>query len=529
MALSQKGPPEGHVYGRNRFDAHPNYVAYMRSIVEHPRYADMPGAVSPDGRINWQVSSGRSTTFYKHYVARCEWWRDMADDLGLPGKGSDQDRFTIAARTIHPTGYRACRICGQDKSVGYFYLNARFAKNLNKFVGADLFERGLAIDEALDALLAGGFAEQGEELFRSRFPERANAFDEFGFSVTAFQHTIAIRSHWLSPGYMGNPPDRLDGFHDYCLHCRAEHDPGRSPANLRTYAHDRRAFEWWAEGDWGLADALFNSAGPGVCSSCRRPVERVSPDHVGPLACGFKQLPYFVPLCPPCNSSKNRRMSARDVERLLNLEAQTGVSVAGWQIRGLWDAHKDDISTDSQATALSAETRALQDTYLRVLHGLLLAGQARFLRSLLHPEYALYDHVFEGLDPAKLTFTGVRTERADSAGHRSLACRSVRIAFEALRLYAAKDVDARTLRKTFAGVDVDLVAKVLIRARTLPSCDLDDRWNRAVEPGLAAHEAESRIEEILFDETYASASADLASHLQDLFEQAGRTADVRLA
>ena len=63
-----------------------------------------------------------------------------------------------------------------------------------------------------------------------------------------------------------------------------------------SYNHDRRSFEWWAEGNWALADALYNKAGPGYCHypGCNKKLDRVSPDHVGPLACGFKQLP---PIC----------------------------------------------------------------------------------------------------------------------------------------------------------------------------------------------------------------------------------------
>jgi hypothetical protein len=161
---------ESHRYGRGQFDAHPDYIAYMRTVVEHSAYAGMPNAVSDDGRINWQVSSGRSTSFYKYYDARFEWWVAKADSLGLPGKSNEQDRFTIAARQIHPTGWRACRLCGEDKNVGYYYLNALLAKRLNKLVGSDVFERGLPIDEVIDALTAEGVWEAAEELLRELFP-----------------------------------------------------------------------------------------------------------------------------------------------------------------------------------------------------------------------------------------------------------------------------------------------------------------------------------------------------------------------
>lgn len=109
---------------------------------------------------------------------------------------------------------------------------------------------------------------------------------------------------------MGDCPHRLDGIHDYCLRCRKKNDPGKSDENMRTYNHDRRAFMWWAEGDWKIADALYNSAGPGTCVNCGKTVKKISPDHVGPLACGFQQNSFFEPLCDRCNSAKNRRFTS---------------------------------------------------------------------------------------------------------------------------------------------------------------------------------------------------------------------------
>src|SRR5688572_17994426 len=100
----------------------------MEMIVAHPTYAGIPGAVSDDGKVQCQVSSGRSTSFNKHYKGRWEWWEAKADNLRLPGQGNDQERFTIAARRIHPTGYRVCLVCGEEKNVGYFYLNVPLAK-----------------------------------------------------------------------------------------------------------------------------------------------------------------------------------------------------------------------------------------------------------------------------------------------------------------------------------------------------------------------------------------------------------------
>ena len=72
-------------YGRGKFEAHSNYLEYMEMIVNHPNYVGMPNARSEDGHINWQVSSGKTTSFYKFYQERFSWWIAKADSLGLPG------------------------------------------------------------------------------------------------------------------------------------------------------------------------------------------------------------------------------------------------------------------------------------------------------------------------------------------------------------------------------------------------------------------------------------------------------------
>ncbi len=269
----------------------------MEMIVADPAYKEMPGAVSADGRISWQVSSGQTTSFHKHYDARVKWWSKKADGLGLPGKGKEKERFSIAARRIHPTGYRPCRLCGEDRNVGYFYLNGRLAARLNALGDERVFERGQSISDSLkelEALDREGGTDRVAAM-RKLFPEREDAFKELGMSREAFERTNHLRSVWLSPGYMANPPDRLDGFHDYCLHCRGQHDPGRSVENLRSYQHDRRAFQWWAEGDWALADALFNAAGPGSCSICGASVDRVSP---GPCRTTVMRVQATAVVCP---------------------------------------------------------------------------------------------------------------------------------------------------------------------------------------------------------------------------------------
>lgn len=419
-------------YGRGTFEAHEKYIQYMKMVVNHPNFAGMPNAVGPDGRINWQVSSGKSTSFYKDYLARTAWWKLKADALGLPGVGKSEDRFTIAARLINPTGYRPCRLCGEELNVGYFYLSAHGAKTVGRGVSGPVAKWDPISQVVRDA------PQEDRRYIEAVFPERAQVFHELGVTVEAFEAANSIRTRLLSPGYMGNPPDRLDGFHDYCLFCRGTKDPGRSVENLRSYAQDRRAFEYWADGNWAMAQDLYNLAGPGSCRVCGKGLPRVSPDHVGPLACGFAQIPLFEPLCGAHNSSKQRRLTADDVRRLIAYEEESGTSVMSWYSREFWNSRKWEAVDDDSAVELSNELRSRQDIYLRILEILRRNGLYSYLRSLLSPENALEQHDFVDLDPGTFRYREVVTKPDQSNFRQSLARRSVRIGLESLIDYVAK-------------------------------------------------------------------------------------------
>lgn len=432
-------------YGRGKFEPPKSYVEYINMIADSPVYESLPAIREEDGKINWQCSSGKTTSFYKYFEGRFRWWVNKADELGIPGVENSDDRLTIAARIIHPTKKKGCLVCGQERYVGYMYMNANFAKSWNNLVGKQLFEKTMLVYEAVPLLVREIGLEAARDEILNSFPEKANDISLFdaGDYEQFFSRSQHIRSTKLSPGYMGDCPDRLDGIHDYCTFCRKRNDPGRSDENMRTYNHDRRAFMWWAEGDWKIADALYNSATSGTCVNCGRKVKKISPDHVGPLSCGFQQNAFFEPLCGRCNSAKNRRFTFDNVISLIDYEKHTGESVASWQVRSLWDMAKEEMQDDLTVKTLSNYMRAMQDYYLRTLNHIATKGHYEFLSTYLHPEYANYAIKFSGLDTSTLTFERVEKKYQPTNGTRSLAARSVRIAYEELAEYCAKPTAKR--------------------------------------------------------------------------------------
>lgn len=516
-------------YGRGKFTAHPNYIQYMDDIVKHPNFEGMPNAVSENGKINWQVSSGKSTSFYKYYLERFDWWVNKADKLKVAGSGNSDDRFSITARLISPTGYRPCRLCGKSQNVGYFYLNHVFASYLNRDTKTSLFSKKMPIDEVIKIL--GGIENQEEtaERFVKIFPERAKFFKQDGFSKLAFEKSNYIRSNYLSPGFMCNPPDRLDGFHDYCHLCRATQDPGRSPENMKSYLHDRRVFELWSEGDWLVADALYNSAGPGKCYICGKKVKKISPDHVGPLACGFKQLPLFLPTCGPCNSSKNRRMFFTDIQILIDYEKQTGESVASWQVRPLWDKYKTLVKNDRDAKELSDYMRGLQDYYLRTLYSLFENGYSEFLVTLLHPEFALFKVDFNGLDSSTLKFESYTKEAIDTKLRNSLSNRVIRIAFEELLIYQEKSIVDRKVRKFYIdnfSKEIEEVVKVAKQIKPTTNTKL---WDAAMKEESSKEKREKDIAKLRTNIIDQKMYADLTAKLHQIFSTLGDSTEIPLS
>ncbi len=503
----------------------------MQDVVNSAAFEDMPNAVS-NGRINWQVSSGKSTSFYEYYLARWDWWERKADSLALPGRGNENERFTIAARIINPTGYRACRLCGEDWNVGYFYLNDRFYKKLKKIYSNGSFFKWQPIDSALHELRKRFDNDQIAALLNNFFPERQEFFNRYGYTKEAFERSSHINSKaWLTPGYMGNPPDRLDGFHDYHFECRKSNDPGRFEANMKTYNHDRRSFEYWAEGNWMLADTLYNLAGVGKCLDCPDGHEtiKVSPDHIGPISCGFKQMAFFKPLCSTHNSSKNRRFTYYDTLLLRDKEKELGESVASFQIQKHWDIYKHKVKNDEDTKVLSNSLRSLQDAYFRTLMLLWEHGYVRFISTLLSPQFAFDEVKFDGLDPSNLTYSRFEISKKITPNRRSLFTRSIRVALSSLQEYVSKGVEGRKmLRKDFE-INAMLVDGLIVEFNKLGFHELDLLWAEKLPSSILIDDSfENTISELTDSEEVIKLHIDKQRYdlLKACMDSMGQNADM---
>jgi len=310
---------------------------------------------------------------------------------------------------------------------------------------------------------------------------------------------VGAESRKLSPGSMSNAPDRLDGFNTYNLCCRSKQDTGRSIDNLKTYGVDRRAFEFWSEGDWEAANLLMSRVTRGTCPRCGR-FTQLTADHIGPISLGFQHMPVFDAVCASCNSAKNNRMSHADVARLVQLEA-AGLPVASWHAVPLWAASHPRVTNDASALRLSKLMNVNQHEFLRLLVRVRVAGAPDALLQFLSPGFAEERVEFVGLDRLTLRYDRIDRRPRQRTYALGKASRLIRIAFEALDEYARKPkrniaiVPAELLVEEQAAIDA-----AVARARA----DSSD-WREPLVDAInapAASVRENRLKELIGRGTY---------------------------
>lgn len=403
----------------------------MEFIVKHPNYSGMPDLYKSDGSIRWVVT-GNS----KIGERRREWWKEKAEELGIPIEGK---WISKAAKKNHPTGKKVCQICGRTMKVEYAYPTKNLIKKLNSIQGfegefeyEDFRHIRDILHEVILTLGEKGFRELSRVFKIPQSIEKTE--DEYWRYI--YENYVKKESSIFSPGAMSNAPDRLDGFHTYNLCCRPIHDTGRHAENLARYSEDRRAYEHWSDGDWKAASWLMQK-GHGYCEICGRYGE-VTPDHIGPISLGFAHLPIFQPLCKHCNSAKNNRMFLQDVRKLIGLEEQ-GWEVTSWHSRYIWNSLKHEVETEQDAKKLSRFMRTAHHHFMELFYLISVRGHKDFLMQFLSPKYAYFEDIrFKNIDTSTYKHEGVEKTPGTKTQYQNNAARYIRIAFESLKNYHEK-------------------------------------------------------------------------------------------
>jgi Alw26I/Eco31I/Esp3I family type II restriction endonuclease len=229
---------------------------------------------------------------------------------------------------------------------------------------------------------------------------------------------------------MSNFPDRFDGFHTYNRCCRAKQDKGRSKENLKGYTKDRRAYEYWSDGNIHAANMFMGS----------QYFDGASADHIGPISLGFVHDPrYLRSMSSSDNSTKRDRLSVNDVEAIITVEEQTGVCAMSWYSADIWEFIKANYKQNQKLVPTIYRQLLKQNmaNFMFVLRNLLdhTHGYSFLYKVLIEPKYDDFQHayVFDELGNIIKQTPRNFTERSKNEVERFS-----RVAFEAVREYAEK-------------------------------------------------------------------------------------------
>lgn len=362
------------------------FIKYMDMIVNHPNYKGLPIKKKEDGSYGW-VAPAKS----KIGQARIEWCDAKAVELGIEKRAG---MYAEAMLAIHPTKQKVCQICGRSMSLYYYYPNANFLKSLNKTFSCEFTECD-HISDIWDKLIIRGVKEQkiadflikkGDLDLDSLQATKEEIIDAMEFACRKGEKKC------LGPGAMSNFPDRYDGFHSYNRCCRATQDSGRSKENLKSYTKDRRAYEYWSDGNIHAANQFMGSSF----------FDGRSADHIGPISLGFIHDPrYLQPMKTGDNSSKRDRLQVEDIEKIIEIEKQTGICPMSWYSKKIWKFIKQNYAQNKEKVsgvyrdALKQNMANFMYILWYILENCLEQGEEFLVKAFLEPNYSYFDYSYE--------------------------------------------------------------------------------------------------------------------------------------
>lgn len=429
--LSNKFQIGGFVMGQEEKQWHQRFLRYMDYIVNNPNYQGLPIKKKPDGSYAW-IATAKSEIGQQ----RIDWCIDKAQELdyvvrheAYPGMYAD------VMLEIHPTKWKVCQICGKSMSLYYHYPNANFLKSLNKKFGTD-FSDCDHISDIWDELINQGVRKNTIATFLINkgdldLDPRVSEKDEI---IDALEYTCRKgEKKCLGPGAMSNFPDRYDGFHTYNRCCRATQDKGRSKENLRSYTKDRRAYEYWSDGNIHAANQFMGS----------NFFDGTSADHIGPISLGFVHDPrYLQPMSGGDNSSKRDRLQIKDIESIIETEQRTGVYPMSWYSKLIWEYIKTNYSDNSDKVptvyrdALKQNMANFMFVLLTILETCPKNGEDFLVSAFLEPNYGYFKYSYSFNENGEII---VKIDRHYTDRNQYETDRYRRIAIEAVYDYNEKD------------------------------------------------------------------------------------------
>ncbi|WP_205213822.1 hypothetical protein [Enterococcus faecalis] len=367
----------------NTNNYHPNFIKYMNEIINHPNYKGLPIKFKSDGTPVW-VATKKSKTDTTGLL-REQWADDKAIELGFENSSK---KYADTMLAIHPTKKKVCQWCGETMDLHYVYPTKNTTKYFEKNYDYKFNKYSTIYDIVIE------LSEYEDEIKKYLIKKADLGVEYYNSSITevikATEYACRMNGKAIfSPGAMSNFPDRFDGFHSYNLCCRKKKDKGRHDNNMATYNKDRRAYEYWSDGNIAAANQLMRD---------QLIFNGLSADHIGPISLGFIHDPlYLQPMTSSDNSSKRDRLYDADIINLINREETTKVSPASFFSRKIWEFIKQDYTLNHQFS-LKWYREILKQNMINFMESLwiLLNTENRFdiekflSKSYFEPKYEQY-------------------------------------------------------------------------------------------------------------------------------------------
>lgn len=404
---------------------HPLFVQYMNFIINHPNYKGLKIQYKSDGTPVWLAPAKSDIG-----IQRKQWAENKAKQLGIsisPGM------YAKVMFEVHPTKQKVCQTCGKTMSLYYEYPNSSLLKSIKKTFSVEFDEVTSIYDIAYD-LISSNDINVIKNFFVSKF-SLSYSLRESDIDEILKQCELKCRlgeKKLLGPGAMSNFPDRFDGFHSYNRCCRSEQDKGRSKENLKSYTKDRRAYEFWSDGNIHAANQYMGSSF----------FNGHSADHMGPISLGFIHDPLFLrKMTVGENSTKRDRLIKEDIDKIIPVEHTHNVCAMSWYSSKIWNFVKENYllnqdKLEQYRNALKTNMTTFMFTLWYLINENGDKGKAFLIDSFLKckTEYFLFDYVF-GEDGIIIE----KHERNITDSTKKEVERFYRIAFEAVYDYNSKE------------------------------------------------------------------------------------------
>ncbi len=432
------------------------FLKYEDFIVNHSNYKGLPIEKSTDGKWNWIVF-GKSEIGKK----RQAWITKKAEELSIDISIPHNSKVMFA---IHPTKEKPCQICGKTMSLFYIYPNSNLIKAIKKEFKYDVGKYE-SIRDIFTNLKATGILEKSLIIFLAN---KCKLDDEYEDLETVICHCeLKCRngdSKMLGPGSMSNAPDRYDGFHTYNRCCRANEDIGRHYENLKTYNRDRRAYEYFSDGNIQAANKFMKS----------KYFKGKSADHIIPVSLGGIHDPHNLQNMPSGNnSSKRDRLVKSDILKAIENEKSFDIDIVSWSAIELWKFVKSNILNlnDTNLELFRNAMKQNMNDFLNIIYEIKTLGDCGtdfIIKKLIEPKrkYFNSDYSFKA-DGSYIEKPRHITERSKNEFKRI-----IRLTFESLEEYHRKE--NRNLKPDFT---IEEKAKIESICNQVKSNDIEEAFS----------------------------------------------------